>query len=112
MSFDTGNFARAEDLIEGSRKGLRAKVNPIQEALVSLDLIGALLKQGKLDEACQTATSAARFLEPLEGNSVAEAAILALARAGIAGRVTQRLLSDVRHELERARPDAGRAKLG
>lgn len=78
-----GEAARAEALLHVSRQGLEKRTNAIQKALVSVDLVRSQLRQEKFRAACNTASSAARYLEPLEDNPIAEAALLELTRAGI-----------------------------
>ena len=106
VSLAEGDAGRAETLLRASREGLKKQANPFQEALVSIDLVQSLLVQGKSREACEIASSAARFLEPFEGNPLAEAAILQLARAGIEGKLNTRVVFEVRRQLEEARPEA------
>ncbi len=56
-------------------------------------------------QAATSSSSIAAFLEPLEGNPTAEAAILELARAGIESRLSLQVVRGVRCQLEEARPE-------
>ncbi len=104
-----GDFEHAEALLDGSQQRLAKHVNATQQALVTVDLVRSLLNQGKVQEACETASSTARFLEALEGHPMAEAAILQLAQAAIEGRLNLQVVHEVRCQLEEAHPE-GRAR--
>ena len=103
IAFAKGDLARSEDLLQDAKLVVAATENPLQEALVTLDLVATLLAEQKYEAACATAKDMARLLEPFEGNKVAEGAIYELVMAAMEGRITQRLVSRVREDLETER---------
>ncbi len=98
-----GDAVQAEALFDTSQQGLKQHMGAIQEALVTVDLVRSLLKQGQLMKASDTASRAARFLELLGGNLMAKAAVLELVRAGIEGGLSLTVIYDIRGDLEKAR---------
>ncbi len=105
LSLAEGDAANAEVLLDAARERLKNHVDATQEALVSVDLVRSQLSQGKFQKACNTASSAARFLKPLEGNPTAEAAVFELTRAGIEGRLNIKFVHEVRRQILEARPE-------
>ncbi|MCP3962570.1 MAG: hypothetical protein GY719_32420 [bacterium] len=99
LAFKRGDFQRSEELFRSAAQVLEAQ-EPGQAALVSLDLVEALLAQDRLTEACELAQNMARLLERFGKNRLAEMAILQLVRAGLEGRVNRRLLQEARAQLE------------
>ncbi len=78
--------------------------NPVQSALVSLDLASMLLAQVKLVELSQLVKSMAPLLNQFRHNPIAEAALAEFFRAGLAGRITQTLIDEVRKEIAKDVP--------
>ncbi len=103
LALKRGAYPRAEALLRSASEALAIQENPAQEAMVSIDLVEALLAQERLDEACQLATSMARLLESLHRNRLAKMAVLQLVRAGLDGTLTRGLLEGVRAQQQEGR---------
>ena len=102
--YENGDFPRAETAFVNARKILAVKENVIQGALVALDVAAALEAQGKSQELHQLAEDMTGLLAHFNDNRLAAAALMAFIRAGLDGRVTERLIQDVGKKLGRARP--------
>ncbi len=103
LALKRGAYPQAESLLRSASQALSIQENPAQEAMVSIDLVEALLAQGRLVEACELATSMARLLEGVRGNRFAKMAVLQLVRAGLDGTLTRELLAGVRAQQEDGR---------
>ena len=100
LAFKRGDYALAAELLAAVAEILSAKENPVQEALVSLDLVSVLLAQNRHQEATELATSMARLLFAFKNNGFAEAAIAELVRAVMAGKLSQKLVVEARAKVE------------
>lgn len=89
-----GELAAAEQLFRQATEAIN-RANDPELPLLSLDLIKCLLDRGRLREAAQIAKGMAALLMTYRGNHIAEAAILAFARAALEGKLTQRLAIQV-----------------
>ncbi len=102
--YNQGEMTQAELAFSGARKILERKENPIQGALVALDLAAALHGQGKVEELRQLAEEMTALLRFFDDNRIAQAALMAFIRAGCDGKVTERLIAEVGKKLGRAQP--------
>ncbi len=100
LALKRGAYQRSEELLRSAWQVLSAQEHPLQEALVSIDLVEAMLAQGRVDEACEWATRMARLLECFRKNRLAEMAVFHLVRAGLDGKLSRQLLGDVRSQLQ------------
>ncbi len=103
LALKRGEYRRSEDLLQAARAVLAAAENPGQEALVCLDLLDALLAQGKLEEACALAGDMARLLDHFEEDRLAAQAIVRLIRPALAGKLSRAIVTEARADLEGAR---------
>ena len=103
LALKRGAYRRAERLLRSASQALATQENSAQEALVSIDLVEALLAQGRLDEACELAAGMARFLGSLRNNRLAEMATFQLVRAGLDGTLSRRLLNSMRAQQREGR---------
>ena len=99
LAFRRGAFERSEELLRRAGKVLAARENPGQEALVSLDLVAALLAQGKYESASDLASSMAHLLMKLENTRLTEAAIVELLTANMEGKLNQEIVRQVRSKI-------------
>ncbi len=81
--------------------------HPLQVALVSLDLISALLACEKAKEAASLAKQMSTLIGRFQGNKIADGALMQLAQAGIEGQITQALLDEVRARFSDGRSQDG-----
>ncbi len=102
LTFQRGDYRRAEGLLQAARETLAASENPGQEALVSLDIADVLLAQDRLGEACALAQDMARLLECFEANRLAAQAIVKLIRPALAGKLSRAIVGEARADLRRA----------
>ncbi len=100
LALKRGAYRRSEELLRSASQVISTQENPMQEALVSIDLVESLLAQEKIDEACALATNRARLLERFRDNRLVEMAIVQFVRAGLEGNLTRQLLSEVRAQLQ------------
>ncbi len=104
MFYNRGDYPAAEAAFTNVRRILEVKENAIQGAYVALDLAAALEAQGKTRELKQLAKEMSGLLVFFEDNKLAAAALMRFIRAGLEGRVTERLIAEVGKKLGRTRP--------
>ncbi len=95
-----GDFTLAEQQLRAARRVLAAKQHSGQEALVSLDLVSVMLAQGRRREAADLATRMAPLLSRFKNNRFAEATIVGLISAALAGNLSQKLVAEARAQIE------------
>ncbi len=95
-----GAYKDSEGLLRTARSLLAEAESPGQEALVSLDLLDALLCQGQLVEACELAQSTVHLLEAFANNRLASQTIIKLIRPALAGRLSRSVVAEVRTSLK------------
>ncbi len=100
LAFKRGDYLLAERLLATVAKVLATRQHPGQEAIVSLDLVSVKLAQNKHQEASELAASMARLLTAFKNNRFAEAAIVALVRAALEGKLSQELVVEARAQVE------------
>ncbi len=100
LALKRGAYRRSEELLRAASQVISTEKHPYQEALVSVDLVEALLAQERLEEACALASSSARLLDSFSSNRLAKMAVLRLVRAGLDGKLTRQLLAGVRSQLK------------
>lgn len=103
LAFRRGAFERSEKLLRTAREILASHENTLQEAVITLDLIAAILAQGKIPEAVRIAQSMSGLLLRFKNNLFAEAAIVELINAALAGELSQEAVLAARAKLERDR---------
>ncbi len=103
LSYQTGDFIKAERGLTDARKILGVEENPIQGALVALDLAAALHAQGKTLELHELAEDVTGLLRFFDDNRLAQAALMHFIRAGLDGRITDELIEEAGKKLGRAR---------
>lgn len=94
----------AEELLRPAREVLAEKESAQPTVLVSLDLLGALLAQGKTDEAAREARDMAWLLKACEKDRLTVVAIGSLIRAALGGELTADLIREVRRQIAGPRP--------
>ncbi len=99
LALKRGAYRRAEELLRSASEVLSTDENPVQEALVAVDLVESLLAQDRIEEACALASSSARLLDRFPTNRLAKMAVFQLVRAGLDGKLTRQLLADVSSQL-------------
>ena len=106
-----GRHQESVECLTAAREAIAEKENVLQEAMVTIDLVGALLAHGSFAEACEQATGMAKMVERFRSNRLAEMAVLQLVRAGCEGKLSQQLLEETRAKFnEKARPSPGRSR--
>ncbi len=100
LALKRGAYRRSEELLRSAWQVLSDQEHPAQAALLSVDLVEALLAQERLEEACALATSMARLLESMRNNHLAKKAVYQLVRSGLDGKLTRQLLGKVRSQLQ------------
>ena len=104
LAFKRGDYRKSEVLLASARKVLAKHENVLQEAVVTLDLLGSLLAQGKSQESNLLATSLPQFLRRFKNNHFAEAAIVELVSSALAGTLSIETVREARASLARERP--------
>ncbi len=99
-----GDYPLAEENLRAARRVLAAKQHPGQEALVTLDLVSVMLAQDKARDAARLATDMARLLFAFKKHRIAEAAIVELVSASLAGNLSQDLVAEARVQIEAWNP--------
>ena len=103
-----GQYAAAEELLRAAGAVLASKEFPGKEALLTLDLISALLAQGKHLEASDLATNMTPLLVRFKNNRFAEAAIFELINKTLEGKLHEGLICEIRQRIEKkAHPSKG-----
>ena len=102
-----GAYPQAERAFSDARKILEVRENPIQGALVALDVAAALHAQGKSRALRDLAKEMTALLQYFKDNKLAEAALLEFIRAGLSDEVTEELIQGVGKRLGRAHPPLG-----
>ncbi len=104
LAFRRGDLGLAEEQLRAARQVLAAKQHPGQEALVTLDLVSVMLSRDLPREAAQVATDMARLLFAFKSHRFAEAAIVELISASLAGNLSQDLVAEARAQVEAWNP--------
>lgn len=108
LAHKRGHHGEAAEYLAAAREALAENESTLQEALITVDLLAALLAQQRFAEACAEATTMARMVEPFRNNRLAEMAVVQLVRAGIEGSLSQQLLEKTRAQLvEKRTPRKG-----
>lgn len=108
LAIQRGHYRRAEALLREARRVLAETEKPGQQIVISVDLIQALLAQGKGDEAYQLARDMASLLERFPNDRFAEAAVVKLVRAALEGQLDNAVLREAREMMTRgAHPSEG-----
>ena len=95
-----GDGVLAEALLRSARAVLAARQHVAQEALVTLDLVNALLARNKPRDAADLATSMVRLLGASKKNPFVDAAVVELTSAALAGELSQDLIARARSKIE------------
>ncbi|MEM7582868.1 MAG: tetratricopeptide repeat protein [Acidobacteriota bacterium] len=99
VAYERGGFERSEALLRSAQEVLAEREGPIQSAIISLDLIAALLAQEKRDEATGLAESMAQLVTKLRDNRWAEATLVELIRTAVAGRLSRQMVHAIKEKL-------------
>lgn len=102
LAYKRKQYREAELLISDARRILQSRENPIQGALVGLDLAKTLLAQGKTREVLDLAMEMNPLLFLFRANKLAEAALRIFIRAALQGQVTERLIERSADSLRKA----------
>ncbi len=100
VAFQQASYLRAEDLLRTAQSVLASRESTIQVALITLDLLAALLAQGKHQEATELGSGMAQLVAKFRNNPWAEAALVELLRATVSGKLSQQLVSQAKSRLE------------
>ena len=106
LALRRGEPRRAEDWLRSVRTVLAKHENTLKEAIVTLDLLRALLAQGKNLEATETAVGMGQLMWKFKNNQLAEATVLELVNAALAGQLDDTLVRQVRAKLDEPRTTA------
>ncbi|MEM7351027.1 MAG: hypothetical protein AAF657_09495 [Acidobacteriota bacterium] len=106
LALERGAVQQAEDWLRSALAVLAEHENALQEAVVILDLLRALLSQGKNREAIETAVSMSQLLGKFTNNTLAEATILGLVRAALDGELDEASICQVRDQLSAGKQPA------
>lgn len=113
LEWSRGNLALRRGDAPGAERRLRSVLavlrkheNTLKEALVSLDLLRALLAQSKVQEATETAVGMGQLLWKFKNNPLAEATVMGLVRAALAGQLDEELIRQVQTRLSEERAPA------
>ncbi len=109
LALKRGDHLLAEELLRAALKVLAVRQHPGQNALISLDLVSVMLAQDKHQEATEVATSMARLLFAFENNRFAEAAVVELMKAALAGKLSPDIVAEARARIEVCTPRAPRS---
>ena len=100
LALKRGDYLLAEQLLRKAKAVLAVKMHAGQEALVSLDLVSALLAQEEHQKAAELATGMARLALEFKNHRFVEAAIFKLISAALEGKLNQELVATARAQLE------------
>ncbi len=106
VAFQRASYPRAEQLLRSAQGVFAGREGTLQIAVVTLDLLAALLAQGKHEEAAELASGMAQLVARVRNNRLAEAALVELVRATVAGKLSQQIVSEVKARLEAANASA------
>ncbi|MEM7582870.1 MAG: hypothetical protein AAF560_05775 [Acidobacteriota bacterium] len=100
-----GCYERSERLLRLAQEILAERESALQIAVLTLDLLAALLAQEKKSSATELASSMAQLVARFRKNKWAEAALVELIRSAVAGQLSLSLVREIKGKLE-----AGAAK--
>ena len=103
----SGRHRAATPLLYRAYRMLSARKAPLDVALVGLDLISSLLREGKRNEALNAVSSMTPLIFRFRGNKLAESALIQLTDAGLQGRISQELVDETAEKLKRSAPQRG-----
>ena len=103
LAFRRGDYLKSEELLRAAHDTLASHENALQEGVVILDLLRSLLAQGKNQEATHLATGMPHLLMKFRDNRLAEAAIVELISAAVAGQLNEEIVREARAKLEKER---------
>ncbi|MCP3959820.1 MAG: tetratricopeptide repeat protein [bacterium] len=107
LAFKRGEFQRAEELLSVARETLAVHESALQGAMITLDLLSALLAQGKTREAAVQTQGMTILLSRFKNNRYAQAAIVELISTTLEGKLSQELIGRMRNRLNPERALAG-----
>ncbi len=103
LAFRRGNYPGSEVLLRAAHDTLASHENALQEGVVLLDLLRSMLAQSKNQEATVLAMGMPHLLLKFKDNRFAEAAIVELINAALAGQLNEEIVSEARAKLEKER---------
>ncbi len=106
LAFRRGDYPRSEALLRAAR-AVFEKEEPGQQVLLAVDLLEALVAQGKTEEAGQLAKGMASLLARFRNNRLMEAAVTRIVSSALTDELSLDLLAEVRRELRRGRAPGG-----
>ncbi len=104
VAYQRSSYSRAERLLRAAQAVFADRESTLQIAVITLDLLAALLAQGKNAEAVEMGSGMAPLIAKFGNNRWAEAAIVELIRAAVAGNLSRQIVRKVKAQLENGAP--------
>ena len=99
LALRRGDTRCSEECLRSAYATLAEHENLLQAAVVTIDLIQALMAQGKNAEATETAAGMGRLLWKFKNNRLAEAVVVELVSSAVAGHLNAELVHQARAKL-------------